>query len=197
MTTPNSSVSGAAIRPRHGASPTGTRYARTTTWTRSSPTSTRSRWRCRPPCRPSWRRDKGGLWDIGPHALSLLLPVLGPVTEVAARTGPRDTTHLLLGHRDGAASTLSVTLDAAPAASVHEVAFHGDRGFATVPRGEGGPVEAFTAAIDQLRDTAAEGRADHPCDVRFGREVVAILEAAESARREGRTVRPLPAPPAR
>ncbi|MGH3389704.1 MAG: Gfo/Idh/MocA family protein [Actinomadura sp.] len=144
-----------------------------------------------------WRRDKGGLWDIGPHALSLLLPVLGPVTEVAARTGPRDTTHLLLGHRDGAASTLSVTLDAAPAASMHEVEFHGDRGFATVPRGEGGPVEAFTAAIDQLRDTAAEGRTDHPCDVRFGREVVAILEAAESARRDGRTVRPLPAPPVR
>jgi predicted dehydrogenase len=141
-----------------------------------------------------WRRDKGGLWDIGPHALSLLLPVLGPVTEVAALTGPRDTAHLLLRHLGGAASTLSVTLDAAPAASVHQVQFHGDRGLATVPRGAGGQVEACAEAIGQLCRTAAAGRTDHPCDVRFGREVVAILEAAESARRDGRTVRPLPAP---
>ena len=142
-----------------------------------------------------WRRDKGGLWDIGPHALSLLLPVLGPVTEVAALTGPRDTAHLLLRHLGGAASTLSVTLDAPPAASAHQIEFHGERGLATVPRGAGGQVEACAEAIGQLCRTAAAGRTGHPCDVRFGREVVAILEAAESARRDGRTARPLPAPP--
>src|SRR4051812_662358 len=28
----------------------------------------------------AWRRESGGLWDVGPHALALVLPVLGPVT---------------------------------------------------------------------------------------------------------------------
>ena len=32
----------------------------------------------------AWRREKGALWDIGPHALSMLWPVLGEVTTVLA-----------------------------------------------------------------------------------------------------------------
>ena len=35
-----------------------------------------------------WRREQGALWDIGPHALSIVLPVLGRVTRVAALDGP-------------------------------------------------------------------------------------------------------------
>src|SRR5690242_953193 len=35
----------------------------------------------------AWRRERGGLWDIGPHALSVLLPVLGDITEVTAVDG--------------------------------------------------------------------------------------------------------------
>src|SRR5438105_11683179 len=36
-----------------------------------------------------WRHQKGGLWDIGPHALSLLLPALGGVESVVAGGGIR------------------------------------------------------------------------------------------------------------
>ena len=49
-----------------------------------------------------WRRRKGALWDLGPHMLSLALPVLGPVERVTAATGPGDTAHLILGHHGGA-----------------------------------------------------------------------------------------------
>lgn len=46
-----------------------------------------------------WRREKGALWDVGPHALSVLLPVLGDVTRVrAAGRGPGDTVHGVLEH---------------------------------------------------------------------------------------------------
>src|SRR5262245_56215645 len=31
-----------------------------------------------------WRREHGALWDIGPHALAQLVPVLGEVTAVSA-----------------------------------------------------------------------------------------------------------------
>jgi predicted dehydrogenase len=137
-----------------------------------------------------WRKDKGGLWDIGPHALSVILPILGPVTEVAAVLGPRSTTHMLLKHASGAAGTVSLTLDAPPAATEREFVFFGEPGLARVPPSGSTSVEAFGAAIDALLADAAAGRADHPCGVRFGREVVAVLEAAERARDDGASVRP-------
>src|SRR6266508_360098 len=45
-----------------------------------------------------WRRSKGALWDVGPHALALALPTLGPVERVTAGGGLGDTVHLVLGH---------------------------------------------------------------------------------------------------
>jgi predicted dehydrogenase len=136
----------------------------------------------------AWRRERGGLWDIAPHTLSLIVPVLGRVTEVSAMAAPRATTHLLLRHEGGAVSSLAVTLDAPPVASAFETAFHGERGMATVPAPDGSPVEAFAVAIDELIRAAALDEPEHPCDVRFGREVVAVLTAAARARDEGRTM---------
>ncbi|MFK4263982.1 Gfo/Idh/MocA family protein [Streptomyces milbemycinicus] len=136
-----------------------------------------------------WRRERGGLWDVGPHTLSVLLPVLGPVAEVTAVGGPRGAAHVLLRHRSGAVGTLALTLDARPAAVAHSCDFYGEQGVAAVPDAGISPVEAFTAATDRLLRAARTGTGD-PCDVRFGREVVAILEAADASRRLGRTVAP-------
>ncbi|MEV4759633.1 Gfo/Idh/MocA family oxidoreductase [Micromonospora sp. NPDC049559] len=136
----------------------------------------------------TWRRERGGLWDVGPHALSIILPVLGPVVRVAALDGPRGAVHLLLGHAEGAASTLSLTLDAPPAARALDFTFYGENGFEQVPAAEGTSVEAFTLALDQLLEEIDAGTRDHRCDVRFGREVVRILAAAETARAQARTV---------
>jgi len=127
----------------------------------------------------AWRKEYGGLWDVGPHALSVLLPVLGPVTQVSAIAGPHDTTHALLRHRDGAVSTLALTLDAPPASTAFECVFHGESGFVSLPSGAGEAVDAFRNAVAQLARARTAG---HPCDVRFGRDVVAILAAAEAAR---------------
>jgi predicted dehydrogenase len=136
----------------------------------------------------TWRRERGGLWDIGPHALSLILPVLGPVARVAALDGPRNTVHLMLGHAEGAASTLSLTLDAAPEATAFEFVFYGENGLDPLPRGQGSAVDAFTLAVDQLVEEVESGTRDHQCDVRFGRDVVAVLAAADEARAQGRLV---------
>ena len=48
-----------------------------------------------------WRKEHGALWDLGPHALSLLVPALGPVVSVQAGAGLRDTVHLVLDARVG------------------------------------------------------------------------------------------------
>ncbi|CAL9464150.1 dTDP-3,4-didehydro-2,6-dideoxy-alpha-D-glucose 3-reductase [Nocardiopsis dassonvillei] len=134
-----------------------------------------------------WRKEKGGLWDVGPHVLSVVLPVLGPVEAVAAMAGPGDTVHLLTRHRGGAVGTFSVTLDAPEKAQGFEVVLFGEAGRVAVPDGDRSAVEAFGVAVDRLI-AQVEGAPGDPLDVRFGREVVAVLAAAETALREGRTV---------
>jgi predicted dehydrogenase len=65
-----------------------------------------------------WRNARGALWDIGPHALSVLLGELGSVQRVTARPGADDLVHLILEHDSGATSVTSLTL-MAPENSVH------------------------------------------------------------------------------
>ncbi|MEV6298405.1 Gfo/Idh/MocA family oxidoreductase [Actinoplanes sp. NPDC051861] len=135
-----------------------------------------------------WRRERGGLWDVGPHALALVLPVLGPVTEVAGMAGERDLTHLVLRHEGGAISRLTLSVDAPPAAAREEALFAGEAGLAVPPRAQWRPEVALGRALDQLI-TAAGGGARPDCDVRFGASVTAILAAADRAVRERTTVR--------
>lgn len=124
-----------------------------------------------------WRREKGGLWDVGPHALSVLLPVLGDVTEVHAAHGPGDTVHLTLRHDSGASSTAVLTLTAPPAGSGVAVEFRGAHGVATYPDNLSGPATgAFGRAVD-----AIVAGTPQPCDARFGLRVTEILAAAEAA----------------
>ena len=61
-----------------------------------------------------WRRNRGALCDIGPHALSIILPALGPVTHMIADQGLGDTVMVVVHHEPGAASTMSLSLIAPP-----------------------------------------------------------------------------------
>ena len=127
-----------------------------------------------------WRQQHGALWDIGPHCLSVLVPALGPVTAVQAGAGVRDTVHLVLTHRSGVASTITVSHTVAPMAAGVEVFVHGDAGRVTLlPEVDAAP-ESFAVAVSELTAAALTG-GTHPCDVGFGREVVAVLAAAERA----------------
>ena len=49
----------------------------------------------------AWRWEYGALWDIGPHALAVLWPVLGDVSAVVAGAGSGDQVHLLMRHVEG------------------------------------------------------------------------------------------------
>jgi predicted dehydrogenase len=135
-----------------------------------------------------WRRESGGLWDVGPHAVALVLPVLGPVTEVTAMAGPRDMTHVLLRHADGAISTLMLSVDVPPAAVREAAVFAGEAGVRVVPEQPWDPVMAFGRALDEVI-AGAHGALNPAMDVRFGAEVTAILAAAAESVRTGRTVK--------
>lgn len=127
-----------------------------------------------------WRREKGALWDVGPHALSVLLPVLGDARRVtAAAHGPGDTVHLVLDHVSGASSTLALSLTAPPAASGAAVELRGTAGVTLLPESTETAVSALTRAADALL-TAARTRQPHPCDAAFGLRVTEILAEAET-----------------
>jgi predicted dehydrogenase len=130
-----------------------------------------------------WRRERGALWDIGPHALALLLPTLGPVEQVAAVRGRGDEVHLGLRHATGAAS--SVTISLTSPAELTEAVFWGKEGVARMPNG-GDVAAAYAATIDALL------AGDSPFDAGFGRDVVRVLAAAEEAD-AGRRPPPTPA----
>jgi predicted dehydrogenase len=127
----------------------------------------------------AWRHRKGALWDLGPHMLSLVLPVLGPVEGVAAGTGHGDTVHLVLHHQGGAASTLALSQTVPPPAEGIDLRLWGPEGRAAVPGFRLDHLTALDAAIGQFTELVAAGATEHPCDVRLGRDSVAVLEAAE------------------
>ena len=130
----------------------------------------------------TWRREHGGLWDLGPHALSVVLPLLGPVVAHSAPDGPHHTQHLHLRHDSAAASTLSLTLDAAPDATTFAFSYYGEHGALILPTwGDDTAVTAFGHAVTAL--IAAAGGTPHPCDVRYAASITGILGAADQARR--------------
>lgn len=127
-----------------------------------------------------WRGEKGALWDVGPHALSVLLPVLGDVRRVtAAARGPRDTVHVVLDHVDGASGTLTLSLTAPPAATGSGVELRGTAGVTRLPQGGGDAADALTRAADALLVSARDGR-PHACDAAFGLRVTEILADVET-----------------
>ncbi|TFV91542.1 Gfo/Idh/MocA family oxidoreductase [Blastococcus sp. CT_GayMR20] len=131
-----------------------------------------------------WRDQHGALWDIGPHALSLLVPTLGPVVSVQAGPGLRDTVHLVLQHESGTASTVTLSHTVAPLSSGIEFFVHGDAGRLVLLPDTGAAEEAFPVAVDELIAAAVSG-GTHPCGIEFGRDVVAVLETAARALASG------------
>ena len=140
------------------------------------------------PFNTPWRRDKGGLWDLGPHAVSMLWACLGPVTSVTADSGRADVTHLVLHHEGGATSTVTVTLSAPEAAAGFDMWLWGEPGRVAAPGQADHAEQALRVALTELADNARSGRVSHPCDVSFGRDVGRVLVDAQrqlDARRAG------------
>ena len=131
------------------------------------------------PFNTPWRRDKGGLWDLAPHLISLLWASLGPVRSVTAQAGPADVTHLILRHETGATSTVTVTLNAPESAEFADLFVWGEAGRSAAPVETGQPVIPLRTALTELAANARSGQAAHPCDVRFGREVGRVLADAQ------------------
>jgi predicted dehydrogenase len=136
-------------------------------------------WQADSPFNTPWRRDKGALWDLGPHVISLLWAALGPVSSVTARAGLADVTHLVLRHESGVTSTATVTLSAAQNADFADLYLWGQAGRSAAPVEAPQPVTPLRTALTELAANARSGRVGHPCDVQFGREIGRVLAEAQ------------------
>ncbi|HET6988796.1 MAG TPA: Gfo/Idh/MocA family oxidoreductase [Kribbella sp.] len=127
----------------------------------------------------SWRREpRAALWDVGPHALSNLTALLGPIAELTAVGGAGDLIHMVVTHESGATSTASLCLFAPPAGSSFETAVWGESGTAFLPDSGPPALPYFQLAAEELV-AAAESGESHPLDVAYGTRVVELLASAE------------------
>ena len=131
------------------------------------------------PFNTPWRREKGALWDLGPHVVSLLWTALGPVTGVTADAGPDDVAHLVLHHHGGPSSVVTVTQSGGEAARGFEAYIWGASGQSDAPAAASDPVVPLRAALTELTQNVRSGRTRHPCDVWFGRDVGRVLAQAQ------------------
>jgi predicted dehydrogenase len=131
------------------------------------------------PFNTPWRQEKGALWDLGPHLVSMLWSCLGPVEEVTAVAGKADMVHLVLRHPCGVTSTVTTTQNAPAAAAGVTVFVWGEAGRSLMPNDPVDSVGALRIAIAELMEAAATG-AKHPCDVTFGRDITRVLADAEA-----------------
>ncbi|MFF4641677.1 Gfo/Idh/MocA family protein [Streptomyces sp. NPDC001389] len=125
-----------------------------------------------------WRKAKGGLWDVGPHALSVLIPILGEVTAVTASRGPSDLVQLALRHTSGAASTAVLSLGAPRAAAGVGLELRGAEGVFRLPDWSDVP-GAYGRALDAVLTAARTGVPD-PRGAEFGARLTEILAEAEA-----------------
>ena len=131
------------------------------------------------PFNTPWRRQYGGLWDVGPHAVADLRRALGPIVKVTADSGAPDVTHLVLHHRSGASSTCTLTLSAPAAADGFTMMLWGETGRSHLPIAEVDSQEAHTVAVQDLIALARSGGREHPANLATGRDVLRILAAAQ------------------
>ncbi len=125
-----------------------------------------------------WRQAQGAaLWDIGPHALSVVLPMMGPVTEVRRLPAEADYVRFATRHAGGGESEISLSLRT-PAESVEIIyEFSGPGGTIRLPEPDYDRPRVFSGAAAELARMIRSERRAHECDISLGLATVGVLQS--------------------
>lgn len=136
-----------------------------------------------------WRKAPGAaLWDITPHVLSVLIPMMGEVEAIEAQLERDGVTQLRTWHRRGGVADISVSLHSGAADVAHGYRFVSETKSITLPEPELSHLEVFGRAVKALTDAIETGARDLPCGLTLGVDVVDWLQKAELSQRLGRKV---------
>lgn len=124
-----------------------------------------------------WRQAAGSeLWDVGPHVLSILVPMLGSVVQARALAPEGNFTRFETEHAGGGRALTRINQRAEPGDVRNIYRFRGPSGEVSAPEPvldrPANFVRAAAALVERIRDRSRI----HPCDVRLGAETVRILE---------------------
>lgn len=131
-----------------------------------------------PSAATSWRRERGALFDVGPHVIDVLGAALGPVTGVTAGGTLRDSTALLLEHDRGAVSAASMSARVPITPAMVRVEIFGEGGCAVLD----GPLvepQTWSTMLGEFAQAVREG-VEHPLDARHGLRLQEIIATAEA-----------------
>lgn len=129
--------------------------------------------------RSTWRIERGGLWDIGPHGLATAIPILGDVVDVRAFRGKADLVHAILAHRSGALSTIAVSINAPPSVEILDVSLWGESGITNQPASSISPVQALTSALDGVALMATGHASREGSNLALAADIVEVLSRIE------------------
>lgn len=129
-----------------------------------------------------WRHGDGAaLWDIGPHVLSVLVAMLGPVVGTERLSSDdRRVVRFATRHARGARAEVTLTLHATPQTTGQSYRFADGDGELLMQEPNFDRTAIFKLAAAALVESITSGRRDHPCDARLGAEIVRILEAIDT-----------------
>ncbi len=134
-----------------------------------------------------WRQEPGAaLWDIGPHVLAVLIPLLGDLSSIEASLGPDKRVVIKTVHQSGARADVSLTLHAEPTDVVNDYRFTSPGREVILPNPELQRPDAFSRAASQLIAQVASGQHRIDCDVALGAKIVDLLTQAEHTLSRGK-----------
>jgi len=127
----------------------------------------------------AWRHERGAVDDIGPHVFDLLDIALGEITDVlAADVSDTGLWRLVLAHRGGATSTLTMSMHLPLQPSVTEFAIYGEHGYRKLGSRGTSAQDCYTLLLDDFVAMVDCGATEHPCDVRRGLHLQRVIYLA-------------------
>lgn len=133
-----------------------------------------------------WRQDPDAtLWDVGPHALTPLLGVLGPVVEVEA-TRQDNTFNLRLAHVGGRHSAATLGQNPTGSQLSEDYAFDGVEGRIDISGTAYDRIAAFKRAVAELLNGLTDSRPTVSLDL--GLTIVSILCGAMQSIQSGKPI---------
>lgn len=127
-----------------------------------------------------WRqKPRAALWDIGPHVLSILIPMLGDVVQIEARSSRDHSTTLHTVHEGGGSANVSLTLHSPANSTANSYRFTAEGRELVLPDPSLVRAEVFRVAVNRLLKNVASGERQDECGVGLGAQIVALLAQAD------------------